>query len=141
MTKLIRFKKEHMMMLGQEALRPLAGFVTRKNLELMEQLPHSYTIQVNEKYVLCGGFVEYWAGRAEAWAVVNQDCKREFLAMHRQVVELMDMVPFKRIELAVEIDFKPGHRWAKKLGFDLEAQRLRRYMPTGGDVSLYARVK
>ena len=42
--------------------------------------------------------------------------------------------------MTVDCEFEQGHRWAKMLGFTMEAERMRAYRPDGGDVALYARV-
>lgn len=86
------------------------------------------------------GAVEIWKGRAEVWAVLEQNCRDEFLAMHRAALKWLDGLPHERLEMTVEAGFADGHRWARLLGFELEAVRMKQYR-AGRDYSLYARVK
>lgn len=91
--------------------------------------------------VLCSaGVSELWPGRGEAWAIFHPECKREFIAIHHAVRRFLTTCSIKRVEAAVRIDFKEGHRWVKALGFELEAPRLKAYSPDGCDMALYARV-
>jgi hypothetical protein len=91
--------------------------------------------------VLCSaGVNELWPSRGEAWAVLHPRCKSEFLGIHNAVKRFLLVCPIRRIEAAVKVGFQEGHRWAKALGFELEAPRLKAYSPEGHDMALYARV-
>jgi len=56
------------------------------------------------------------------------------------VKRFLDGCYLHRIEMTVDCDFPQGHRWAKMLGFTMEAERMRGYRPDGGDCALYARL-
>lgn len=47
---------------------------------------------------------------------------------------------YRRIEAVVKCEFKAGHRWARFLGFELEAPRMSKWGDDGTDYALYARV-
>lgn len=85
--------------------------------------------------------MKYWEGRGEAWAIIDDDCKKEFLTIHNFAKRFFEICPLKRIEATVDAGFSPGHRWVKMLGFKLEAPLLKSYLPNGGDSSLYAKVR
>lgn len=129
--------------LKQESAEGLRPHVTEESLSILASQPHTFSCISKEdgRVLLCGGVTEYWPGRGEAWAILNKDCKREFIALHNATKRLFDICPVRRIELAADIGFEPAHRWARLLGFELEAPLLKAYTIEGRDVSLYARIK
>lgn len=89
----------------------------------------------------CGGLMEMWAHRALVWSFVGANAGKHFTKIHRAVKEFIDNAPYRRIEAEVDVDFAPGHRWARMLGFTLEAERMKCFRVDGGDSALYAKVK
>lgn len=82
------------------------------------------------------------ARRVEAWAIIDRyRTLREFTEIHRIAQEYLDTWNADRVEAFVECGFVAGHAWLKKLGFTLEASRMRKYLPDGKDCALYARVR
>lgn len=128
-------------LLNQPEYRGVKSYSREESMERTAALPHSYSVLHEGVVLLTGGVMPYWDNRGEAWAVFNQDCKKHFLTLHNIAKRFFEICPIKRIEAAVEIDFEPGHRWVKALGFQKEADILRSYTPDGKDCSLYARVK
>lgn len=118
----------------------LKPYISEAHVAVLEK-NRAYTILDGARVLMCGGFVEYWENRGELWAMVAQDCKREFVGMHKIVERFVEMVPHRRIEAVVAYDFNPGHRWMRLLGFSVEAQKLRNYWPGGGDATLYSKVR
>lgn len=114
--------------------------VTEEQACILEKAPYSYSILVNDQVVACAGVTEYWAGRGEAWAVLDQKCKMNFLTIHNVVKRFLFICPVKRIEAAVDCDFVAGNRWVKALGFKLEVQRLECFFPNGRPATLYSRI-
>lgn len=116
--------------------------VAKKHWEEIERTQkHSFTVRIENRILACGGIVEYWPGRGEAWAVVDKFCGNDFLIFDRIVRRFLKMAPYRRIEATVPKDFEQGHRWAKMLGFKVEAPTLEGYGFNGEDFSLYAKVK
>lgn len=91
--------------------------------------------------IACGGLVPMYAGIANAWMVIAGDLKHSFIHVHRIVRRALDISTFRRIEAHVDCGFVNGHRWARSLGFELEAERMRSFTPDGRDAALYARVR
>jgi len=91
--------------------------------------------------VACAGILPQWQNRAFGWSFIAADAGRHFTYIHRAVSAFLDRVPVRRIETTVDCEFAAGHRWARLLGFSLEAERMRGYRVDGGDCALYARVK
>jgi hypothetical protein len=141
MIDLIPFQPEHLDRIQeQEATAHLRPLLTPEMLRTLATLPHSYTATVGGRVVACGGLVEYWPGRAEAWAVLDATSRRDFLALHNAARRILDAGLFRRVEAVVDAGFGAGHRWLRALGFSMEAPRMRRYGADGRDYSLYARL-
>jgi hypothetical protein len=142
MIEVVKFTAEHLKKLDeQEATKHLASYFTDKHAELLAQDRYAYTGLCGARVVVCAGIVETWPGRGQAWAIFDRSCLKEFIHIHAIVKRFLDAVPIKRVEAAVDCNFKNGHRWIKALGFELEAERMTAYQPDGSDCSLYARVK
>ena len=110
-------------------------------LRALESSEYAYTVFSDENRVLaCGGLALYWKDRGEVWAALAVNCKRDMLGLHRAALRFLKACPARRVEASVFADDKKAHRWAKLLGFQLEAERLRAFMPDGQDAAMYARV-
>ena len=141
MTEVIPFKPEHIFEI--ENPDDSGGLV--QSVEHAVQLgeasgDQAFTVRVHGKTVLCGGVVHYWAERGEAWALIDENAKPYFAAIHRAARKFFDECPITRIEASIPLNFEAGHRWIYLLGFDFECNR-RCFMPDGSTWSLYARVK
>jgi len=142
MIEIVTFKREHLkQMTEQPAMAHLHNFLTEVHYQIMEDSPFSRTILYDGRVIFCGGVAEEWMGRGTCWAIIDQDCKKEFVRVHKIARKFLHECPVNRIEAAVQIGFEAGHRWIKALGFQLEAAVLKAYLPGGADVSLYALVK
>jgi hypothetical protein len=101
----------------------------------------AYTVFDGEEVLFCGGVIEFWKNRGEVWGIFNAEMsKHQFLAVHRATKRFLEVCPVRRLEAMVETDFVQGHRWIKKLGFEVEAVRLRSYFPNGKDGTMYAKI-
>lgn len=132
----------------EKKAQSLVKTVSPEQARTLEAFPHAYTITIENEVKMCGGVIEYWSGRGEAWAVIDPFCKsgfanirKEFVHVHRLVKEFLRDLPIRRIEAAVQTDFGPGHRWVKALGFKLDARNLEAFFPNGKDADLYSLVK
>lgn len=138
---IVPFKAEHLdELIVQPAQRHLDGWVANANYKALEG-PHAFSIFNEDKCVFCGGVAEIWPGRAQAWSVMAQDAGKIMARITRSTRRLMDLVPWRRIEITVDCEFPQGHRWARLLGFHLECERMTAYTPDGRDAALYARVR
>lgn len=141
MIAVVKFKAEHLIGLDAngEAKR-MAEFTSEMEARALEGA-HSYSVLEGKRVMACCGVMPLWKGRGYAWAMVSKSCGHAFIELHRAVLRFLDTCPFDRIEAAVDVDFKEGHRWMKLLGFKCEAERARKFSPDGRDASLYARVR
>lgn len=141
MLELVKYRKGDLAeLMKQPELFYLADYVTPECDDRMVAATFSHTVLKEGKPLLCAGIHEYWTGRGEAWAVFDQKCRKDFLALHHIVKNYLDSAPIRRVEAIVDIGFRPGHRWVKALGFSVEAERLEHYRPNGLDATLYVRV-
>lgn len=106
-----------------------------------QNLKHSYTIFVDDQPMACVGVSPYWKNRGEVWAIIDKEVGGLFFGIIRKMKELLSNVDMDRIEATIQKDFKQGHRLAKLMGFQLEAETMKKYGENGLDYSLYARVR
>lgn len=94
------------------------------------------------KCVGAAGCIPIYSHRAVAWAVLASEASMHMLAITRKVRSAIKMLPYRRIEIAVQVDFDAGHRFAKLIGMKLETpEPLKAHGATGKDEMLYAVVK
>jgi len=139
--QVVDFKAEHLAQIAlQEAQQYLLAHIDPDMGEHLEGF-QSFTGIADGKVVACAGVLPYWEDRGLAWAYLAEDAGRHMVAIHKAVARYLEVAPFKRIEAAVDVNFEAGHRWIKRLGFELEAPVMKAFRPDGGSASLYARVK
>jgi len=106
---------------------------------MLESLP-AVTIFDGDITVACVGAFEFWPGRAMVWSYLSEDARSRLLGLTRIIRRLMEHYDRRRLECEVAFDFAEGHRWARLLGFEVDAPRMRSYFPDGGDCTLYSKV-
>lgn len=141
MIQVLPFQAEHFERLHlQPAQGYLSSWLTPEQGAILEQ-SHAFTALVGDTVIGCAGIIPAWRGRALAWSFLAWNIGPHFLSVHRAVARHLDESGYRRIEISVDCDFSEGHRWARLLGFEMEAERMRGYRPDGGDCALYARVR
>lgn len=143
MIQIIPFEAKHMKFMFENGLQDplLKSHWTEKAMEYVEGLGVCYTVIARGVPVLCGGILEHWENRGEAWLVFGMPKTEDFIFLYRAVDRFLKASKLRRIEMVVDFNFDAGHRWARLLGFKKEADRLVAYRPNGGDVSLYGMVR
>lgn len=138
---IVPFKAEHILEMqiqdGQAHSRP---FITAEYAKWLEG-EYAFTGLVNGRPIAVAGVTELWQERALLWSFIGRDAGSHFYAIHRAALRLLASLPYRRIEADTPCEFKAGHRWLRMLGFTMEAERMRAYLPGGGDSSFYARVR
>lgn len=140
-VQLTKFKAEHIWQLAHcEGIADLEKNILQ--YAAIAKGTYAFTA-VNEhgRVVCCGGVVEYWAGRGEAWAIFDKNCKKEFMSIYRKALKFLKGCPVKRIEAVVNLGFCDGMRFVQALGFEVEAPVMKSYDVYGRDCSLWVRVK
>lgn len=142
MISYIPYKAEHIKKLKiQVAQAWMEKHLTMEGLRSLEG-EWSSTVLRDGVPIVCGGAIPIWEGRAMLWSFVNGDLTpKDFRALHYLVKGFVNDLPFNRIEMYVDCGFDAGHRWARALGFELEADRMRSFQIEGADSALYARVR
>lgn len=79
--------------------------------------------------------------RAHAWAIVGEDIGPHMPRVVRFMRSVIARYPRRRIEMTVECDWPEGERFARLLGFALEAPRMVGYANHGSDMQLWARLR
>ncbi len=141
MITLVPYKAEHLSRLtlqpAQEHLRP---YLTEENLKLMEG-DDSYTMLEDGVPIFCGGVVELWQNRGVMWCYIGGVSRKGFIGIHNITKQYIDLFPQKRLEFYVDENFENGHRWARALGFHLEAPRMEAFTISGSASSMYALIR
>ena len=136
----VPYRAEHLLALQ---LQPGQGhclrFVTPQYAKDLES-QFAFTAMEGDEVVAVGGIMEVWANRGLAWTFIDRRAGRHFVALHKAVKSILELVPYRRIEAETPCGFQQGHRWLTMLGFTLEAERMRAFRVDGGDSALYARV-
>ena len=138
----VQFCAEHIRALrAQPSQQWLAATASDRDLRLLEN-QYATTVMEDGRPIACGGVLPIWENRGYLWSVISDTVDaRSFRAVHAITKRALDGMPFRRLEAAVEVDFEPGHRWVRALGFELEAPLAKAFQVNGADCALYARVR
>jgi len=141
MIDVVPFKAEHLAAIQlQSAQAYLSDWVSEAQCKALEEQDASYTALYEGKPIAAAGMIPQWQGRTLCWAFIGEVTQAQFLAVHRATKRIIDGNYCKRLEMTVDCDFVQAHRWARMLGFKMEAPVMEAYNPNGGNCSLYARV-
>lgn len=145
MSDLVKFSAMHLQALVKEpGNKHLAEWLTNGLAKDLESRDSSFTLLIEGKIMVCGGITKYWEGRGQVWSVFSEMSKYNFTPVYRGMKTwLKDMLDnhFVRIEMSVACDLATAKRRAELLGFEVEVERARKYLPTGEDCTLYAMVR
>lgn len=140
----MEYKPEHLKGLAlQDSQSYLSAWVTPEMANaLVEFEGWAFTgMDSNGEILGVAGVIMQWQNRGMAWAYLSDKATgSKFLFVHRAVKRFLSTCYVNRIEMTVDCEFQAAHRWAKMLGFTLEAPMMKSYRPDGGDCALYARV-
>lgn len=140
----VAFKAEHLLPLIKEPTNKHLESWVKSGLVYDLEKGESVTFIYKGKVCVCGGINPYWEGRGQLWSVFSQNLQYEFVPAFRAMKRWVNWQlgnNYRRIELSVDIDFPPGRRRAELLGFSLECELARKYLPNGKDCSLYSLVR
>lgn len=88
-----------------------------------------------------GGVFPIYNHRAVAWTFLGADSGPYMHQITRKARSLFELYPAERIEMLVDYTHDAGHRWAKVLGFEVEAARMRKSGIYGNDETMYVRIR
>ena len=142
MITTVPFKVEHFRKINiQPSQRNIAATATDEGLLELEGEPFSFTFLDGDEVLAVAGLLPYGDGRALAWSFLASDLGARMILVTRTAQDIISESGFRRIEMSVDCDSTQAHRWARLLGFSMEAERMKRYSPDGRDCALYALVR
>lgn len=142
MVNVEKLEVRHIQELISSGAQRIRAEIIPEEMKAVCQQPFAYAfIDDQGKIIGAAGAVELWSNRSELWAMLDRESGKHMVSIHRTVVKILKILPFRRLEATVDKDFEQGHRWVKLLGFTMEAETLRAYNPDGRDSSLYALIK
>jgi len=111
--------------------------------DFAEYLSGSFALSawIGSKCIAAAGICTVNKYRGIGWSFLGADSGPYMRQLTKKVKAIIDNHPLPRIEMTVATDFHTGHRWAKLLGFECEAARMRKHGMLGNDETLYARIK
>ncbi len=137
------FKSEHLLSMNfQDNQQHLMTYITKESAKTIEAAPgQAYTICDDDEILAVAGVMDIGEGRGYAWSFIAKEVGVRMVQVTRVVKRYLKIAPFRRVEMAVDCEFSAAHRWARMLGFTMEAERMRAYAVDGRDCALYAMVK
>jgi RimJ/RimL family protein N-acetyltransferase len=142
MMQIVPYKPEHLTnLLLQPAQAYMRPFFDDPQYGRALAIPgKAFTAIECDRVLGCAGLIPYWEGRAEAWSLLANDIKGNFVPIHMAALRFLDSCGFRRVEAHVDADFGCAKRWMDMLGFQYEGP-LKAYTPDGRDCLRYARVR
>lgn len=139
---LVPFKPEHLRMLVlQDAQAWMQPMIEEADYaDALVAAGPCWTLTDGETVAMCAGLVRMWETRAQAWSLMSAHAGRRMIRVVRIMKGLIDLQAERRIEAVVDEEFEQGHRLIRMLGFVKEGV-MRAYLPDGGSVAMYARVR
>lgn len=144
MCKLEAFKLEHIRPLLSEGMNSSLGHWSADDYAFPKHLAENSfaaTGLVNDEPVFCGFVIEIWTGRGYLVSVLSEKIKEHAVSAHRLMREFIKSQPYQRLEMDSPVSFILGHRRAKLLGFEIMCPVAKKYLPDGGDASIYSWVR
>lgn len=136
---IVPLKEEHITQIEmQNGQHYISAFISPE-MRAQLQAGMSFTALDGDTILGCAGVIEMWEGRAQAWAILSGKCGRNFVGIHRAVASFLSLKQYRRLEATADINFEPGHKWLKMLGFAAETERMKFYLPNGADATMYVR--
>lgn len=148
-SEVVPFKAEHLDQIVLSDVQAYYRDIIKKDPaypKKLEEMGLAYTGICEEGIVGISGIIVLNETTAEAWALMSQLFKRPRYsyfatkAIRQFCEDQFKNTSIQRIQMNVQLDFEPGHRWARALGFQVEGI-MRKYGLNGKDHVLYARVK
>lgn len=144
MFRLEPFKIEHFMELSKEPINQNLHHMIESGQVFGLLQTEALTFFKGEQIMICGGITQYWPGRGHLWTVFSENAKDSFVPVFRVIDEWLKKLlstKYHRIEVSVDWDFEIGKKRAEMLGFKLEIERAKKYLPSGEDCAIYAMVR
>ncbi len=138
--RVVPFRRWHYAWLAQANPTADGGsFTPVEHILTQLESQNSWTGVLDGNPIACAGTIQQWPGRHQAWAYLGKNSGPHMVWITKQVLAHVERVK-GRVEFTVRSDFPIGQRWAKLLGFRIEAPCLVQYGPQGEDHVGFVRV-
>ena len=115
-----------------------------ERVQALAGLGPAFTLMDGDEPVASAGIMLLSPGVGEAWAALSRHVTRRPVAVHRRVARYLalaeDNLGLNRVQALCLAANRRGGLWFTRLGFAKEG-RLRRFLPGGVDVDIYARLR
>lgn len=136
----VPFEPWHLLwMTLQPSQQILATTLTVEHGESLRQAGPCYTGLAGATVVACAGIMEFWPGRAQAWALLSEEFPSYIKDIHRAVRAFLETYTVARLECVVDPQYPETLRWAEHLGFTHETS-MPNYTPQGETRLMYVRL-
>lgn len=135
------FRVEHLRRMDiQDAQRYAVPQINWDDMRSLE-MEWSRTVLDGEDVLLCGGLIPWTRYRALLWSYFSGTAGRRMRPLVREIRTFLVAAPFTRVEAFVDVQFLPGHKLMKLLGFTLETPYKPWHTSEGGAVSEYVLIR
>ena len=124
----------------QPEQKGIESYMTQEAAMALSIAGPAFTVESNNSIIACIGVVEHHANRAEAWALLSENCGPYLRRITVAVFGWLRQCQYARVEANVAIDFNAGHKWAKLLGFEQEGQERKSFFHDGRSAITYVRL-
>lgn len=139
---LIPFRSSHLDEMASYGGQAWAeAFVADPDPRSFETMGPCFSGAVAGEIIGSAGLIKVHEYRAIAWAILTNEASKHFVSIHKAAKAFFADQPFKRVEAYVDEDFPAATRWVKALGFQLETEHLRYFLPDGRSAALWARIR
>ncbi len=144
MFKVVPFKAAHLEAIKDQKINAGLSEFCAKGEAIPLENTNSISILRDDEVMACGGITDYWHGRGICWTSFSEHSKRCFVTVFRLIDRWLKeqlKTKYHRIELSIDYDSQNGRRRAEMLGFRLECELARKFLPNEKDCSLYSLVR
>lgn len=104
----------------------------------------AWTLEHNNEIIGSAGFVMYWPGVAEGWAIITDLIFKYPYTAHKlfkkMIAGIEKQYEIHRLQTLCLENFERSQRWLERLGFKYEG-KMEKFGPNGETYLRYARVK
>jgi len=144
-AKAIPFTAHHInfLLLDKYQSHLIHNMLDYKNWFLAQsRMGHSATITLNDKPVICFGFIPLWQGVAEAWALIDVEIGTKTVPFAKVTKHIFmgigSVMGLHRLQMYVQQDSKRAIRYAEFCNFKQEGL-LKQYSPVKDNFYIYGR--
>lgn len=133
---------EHLLLIeAQSAQRSEFTQAVGPALGMIAESGEAWSGWFNNRCIVAGGIFPKWRGTGIVWSLFGANAGRHMVAITRKAQSVIDNSKHRRLEITTLVGFEPAARWARVLGFKVEAPNMPCYDPDGRDMALWAQIR